>query len=911
MDNKDVTTSKSSTAANEPPQSLSTPKGIAQVDFRPSPAGGFAMASKSPFRSPWSPSGTAGFKPSTEVQQLQRSGLYESLLLSATGSDSASADTVLNGHGGSGQEKSMELNLETALAESPNVSASEVAYSSFNGRSTTGSLWQATTPPERGASNFAVSWVMSSSDAYSSCGVSPPRPGESAAKFWGSPGAKPSRSYAQVPDTPLSSTGALYQSGKLPGGASAAVTLSPDARSKWVEYIAKYTVLAIQKCVLAGGPYDASRVGMASSTNTPQSLQADLLLPGSPPGWTVPDFIRDDSTQNNSSLMASTGLAEAAPQVVSHGVADSSWEGSTRPGMNVAMETLLQQAALLASAGGNVASAAAGGNSSQQQAMWALLLSSAALQMQLVASSGGLGQGQSSPTVMPSAQHSLSPPPPPPAFPPPGLLPTEGKVGVDSEGSPVEVWREASSKDEEENTWGVSESPVSEVEEKMSQIRVASDRDNAEASSIIKECGRRGDVRTCWKVWNHLITTGQCLSNWRGRGGEGRSKTSMDTSSPGSSPSSAPAMRSGSIFRPNEITLGCMTDALVSNRLVEEAEQLVGEWKELVPPNTVIYSTLIHGWAKQNDANRARSIFALMRDENVLCNAVTFNCLIHACVRVGDMQGALELLDAMKQQAANAGVMSSDGGQGEENAENATGGGAGGLLVPLPDKFTYSTIIKGYCARGEMEQSLQMFDTMLSDGLQPDLVIYNTLLDGCVKRRYHGTCERLLDDMTNYWKIQPNSYTLSILIKHYGRQGDLDRAFKLVEELPAKHGFEANAHVWTCLISACITHGEMETAQAIFDVMRKVKPSRRQEANGSSAGGFDAVNTSLATPTILRMAAKCAPDAKAYETQIHGWMKYNRQDRVKELTEDLVMARLVHEVEGTTITTEGHPDVVN
>ncbi|EER17180.1 pentatricopeptide repeat-containing protein, putative [Perkinsus marinus ATCC 50983] len=325
-----------------------------------------------------------------------------------------------------------------------------------------------------------------------------------------------------------------------------------------------------------------------------------------------------------------------------------------------------------------------------------------------------------------------------------------------------------------------------------------------------------------------------------------------------------------------------MTDALVSNRLVEEAEQLVGDWKELVPPNTVIYSTLIHGWAKQNDANRARSIFALMRDENVLCNAVTFNCLIHACVRVGDMQGALELLDAMKlQAAANADVV------GSQDSDHA-----GGLLVPLPDKFTYSTIIKGYCARGEMEQSLQMFDTMLGDGLQPDLVIYNTLLDGCVKRRYHGTCERLLDDMTNYWKIQPNSYTLSILIKHYGRQGDLERAFNLVEELPAKHGFEANAHVWTCLISACITHGEMETAQAIFDVMRKVKPSRRQETNGqqsttTTGGGSDGVNASLATPAILRMAAKCAPDAKAYETQIHGWIKYNRQDKVKELTEDL------------------------
>lgn len=93
----------------------------------------------------------------------------------------------------------------------------------------------------------------------------------------------------------------------------------------------------------------------------------------------------------------------------------------------------------------------------------------------------------------------------------------------------------------------MSSDRASEGGDGRGQIRVASDRDNAEASSIIKECGRRGDVRTCWKVvvvvllrhaprnygslqvWNYLISTGQCLSNWRSRsGGEGRRKASMD-----------------------------------------------------------------------------------------------------------------------------------------------------------------------------------------------------------------------------------------------------------------------------------------------------------------------------------------------------------------------------------------------
>ncbi|KAF4657935.1 hypothetical protein FOL47_008239 [Perkinsus chesapeaki] len=833
-----------------PPESLTTPKGTAQSeDATSARIGTHSLTNKSPFRSPWSPSGTTGFGSSTDSRQLQGSGLYESLLFGA--SDTASGAEIPS----YGQHKSMELNLETALADDPSVASSALAMSRSGG-----SMWQATTPLEKGATFGG--------------GASTSR--LSSEKFWGSPGSlPPSRPYGQVPDTPLSSSRGLYSSGKFPG----AVTLSPEARV-WTPSTIDSHYLSPQR------PYDPTSGALSAAP----ASSPEALLPGSPPGWSIPDLSTHEEA-NHGDYTTATDPSGAAPSTafgarVLEGP-EYNWIGemASQGDMSAAMDSLMQQAALLASSG---TAPAVANSASHQQAMLALLLSSTALQMQLVAASGGINGNRS---TTGSAQRSLASPPPPPSFPPPGLSSSESsRVNEASDEHAGHDWKET--KENDVGAWSVKNTEVDECEDKLSsRLRVASDRDNAEASSIIKECGRRGDIRSCWKVWNHLVTTGQCLSNWRGRGGENRSRGNGEASSPSSSPGAA------SIYRPNEITLGCMTDALVSNRLVEEAEQLVGEWKELIPPNTVIYSTLIHGWAKQNDANRARSIFALMREENVLCNAVTFNCLIHACVRVGDMQGALELLDAMKLQAASATAPTDDGGgindnnsngdpSCEQGSDNTAGrGGGGGLMVPLPDKFTYSTIIKGYCARGEMEQSLQMFDTMLNDGLQPDLVIYNTLLDGCVKRRYHGTCERLLDDMTNYWKIQPNSYTLSILIKHYGRQGDLERAFKLVEELPAKHGFEANAHVWTCLISACITHGEMETAQAIFDVMRKVKPSRRQQGNDN--GGFDSPNPALATPTILRMAAKCAPDAKAYETQIHGWMKYNRQDRVKELTEDL------------------------
>ena len=339
---------------------------------------------------------------------------------------------------------------------------------------------------------------------------------------------------------------------------------------------------------------------------------------------------------------------------------------------------------------------------------------------------------------------------------------------------------------------------------------VMTDRLNAEASAQIKEHGRKGNLPDCWKVWNRLDVS------------------------------------------PNEITLGCMVDALVSCREVRQAESLVNQWKNKVKPNTVVYSTLIHGWAKENDSRRALAIFNQMRSERVVCNAVTYNCVIHACVRSGDMQGSLDLLREMK----SSGTV-------------------------RPDKFTYSTIIKGYCGRGEIDSALYLFQEMLREKLAPDLVIYNTLLDGCVKTRHPEVCDELLDDMISKWRIYPNSYTLSILIKRFGRQGDLARALELVDLWPKRFGFRANAHVWTCLISACVTHGRLHTAECIFASMRGDSEASRELMNNN--GEISSSSELKLLSNAVFMASSCPADAKTFETLAMGYLRFNDPARALEL----------------------------
>eukprot|EP00434_Breviolum_minutum_P025237 symbB.v1.2.022294.t1/scaffold1969.1/size94314/8 len=48
-----------------------------------------------------------------------------------------------------------------------------------------------------------------------------------------------------------------------------------------------------------------------------------------------------------------------------------------------------------------------------------------------------------------------------------------------------------------------------------------------------------------------------------------------------------------------------MLDAIVSWGKVEEAVSLFEEWRIAVPPNTIIISNLIKGFAAQGDAERA------------------------------------------------------------------------------------------------------------------------------------------------------------------------------------------------------------------------------------------------------------------------------------------------------------------
>mmetsp|Transcript_52524 Transcript_52524/g.96773 ORF Transcript_52524/g.96773 Transcript_52524/m.96773 type:complete len:1027 (+) Transcript_52524:134-3214(+) len=268
---------------------------------------------------------------------------------------------------------------------------------------------------------------------------------------------------------------------------------------------------------------------------------------------------------------------------------------------------------------------------------------------------------------------------------------------------------------------------------------------------LIKACSTLKRLDKCWEFWHIMV-----------------SDRGMD---------------------PNDVVLGCMLDALVCNKRTEEAVVLFKKWQPKVPANTIIYSTLIKGFANSRQASRAMDMWREMLDMKMPMNNMVYNAVIDAQARVGAMDDVGLLVKSMAPHGCT------------------------------PDSITYSTIVKGYCFRGDLDKAFEVLRDMQQNQMATDSVIYNTLLDGCVRNNRMDLADTLLEDMERF-RITPSNVTLGIMVKMYGRRKQLGKAFHVVEEIPKKHGFKANAQVKTCLMSACFYNHDVDLALKVFEELR-------------------------------------------------------------------------------------------
>lgn len=196
----------------------------------------------------------------------------------------------------------------------------------------------------------------------------------------------------------------------------------------------------------------------------------------------------------------------------------------------------------------------------------------------------------------------------------------------------------------------------------------------------------------------------------------------------------------------SDVTAGCMIDACVKCGDVEKAAEVFeGLRQQGKHRNKIYYTQLIKGYGRQKELSKAFQLFREMPREGVPCNTITYNSMIHACIQCGRVPDAERLFDEML----------------------AAGGSR------QPDLITFSTVLKGHCQRGDLDKALNVAETIRARGICWDELVYNTLMDGCVKAKDASLGVGLWQEMISQGVV-PSTITHNILVRLCRSQGHAD-----------------------------------------------------------------------------------------------------------------------------------------
>lgn len=302
---------------------------------------------------------------------------------------------------------------------------------------------------------------------------------------------------------------------------------------------------------------------------------------------------------------------------------------------------------------------------------------------------------------------------------------------------------------------------------------------------------------------------------------------------------------------PNEISLGCMLDALVCAEQIDQAIDLLSDWKERVPPNLIMYSTIFKGLAATRQSERAMTLWREMHQDGVKMNVVIYNAVIDAQARIGAMSNISELLGGMEK-----------------------------AKVPL-DSISHSTIVKGYCVKGDLDMAMKVLRDMQEHDLATNGIVYNTIIDGCTRHNRWDIADQVLEDMENF-NIEATSYTVGVVVKMYGKRKMLNKAIEAYETLQRKWNIASNSQTHTCLISACMSNGAVDKA---FDIFNQTKDT----AYGTDGKAFAAMVAGCTRYGQLNKAVDLIDEAYG----LQGQRKLLRGQNIEEETLHRLVAALV------------------
>ncbi|CAD6225229.1 unnamed protein product [Miscanthus lutarioriparius] len=222
-------------------------------------------------------------------------------------------------------------------------------------------------------------------------------------------------------------------------------------------------------------------------------------------------------------------------------------------------------------------------------------------------------------------------------------------------------------------------------------------------------------------------------------------------------------------FLPTVADLHSLLFTLSHNGLAEHAEAFFRESPLQFDVSAKTYTILISGWAVVAKPEKARKLFDEMIERGVQPDVPTYNALIDALCRGGDVALAQEQLKDMQRSRGLAPDAATYGPFLHSACASKDARAALRVLDRMrarsltPNVFTYNAVIRLLCELGEVDEAYNIL--MAAYGEKPDVWSYNTLLNTHCKLKEEGLIGQLRFGMG--WKnvvSTPGAATYAVMI---------------------------------------------------------------------------------------------------------------------------------------------------
>ncbi|GMN38803.1 hypothetical protein TIFTF001_008030 [Ficus carica] len=275
-------------------------------------------------------------------------------------------------------------------------------------------------------------------------------------------------------------------------------------------------------------------------------------------------------------------------------------------------------------------------------------------------------------------------------------------------------------------------------------------------------------------------------------------------------------------------------------------------FEEMPKSDVVSWSFMIARYAQKDRCEEALDLFLQMRRALISPNQFTCASVLQACATMKQLVLGKQIHCHITKVGLDLNVFVSNAlmdvyakcGKIENSME---------LFIQSPDKndVTWNTMIVGYAQLGDGNKALSLFLSMLRFQFPATEVTYSSALRACAsvealnvfdmmrktnckpnKLTFVGVlsaCSNagLLEQGQAYFNSMTQDYEIELCMEHYtcmigllGRLGHLNKAVKLIEEMP----FKPSVMVWRALLGACVSHNNVELGKLSAQRVLEMEP---------------------------------------------------------------------------------------